>query len=211
MSTYARPLIVALAALVLAASTYALYIHYMLVQDPTFTSACEVSATVSCQTVFTSPYGSAFGIPIAAGGAIWASLVLLLGIAAMRTANRDMAGRLVGYVFVLATIGLASVFYYAYASYFVLGVACPVCITMYIGIIGIFIASASASGPLGQVVSRAGDDLGALRRSNLAQGVAGAWVVAAILLVLFFPREQPWASIAAGAAEPPPLEEILPE
>lgn len=212
MNSYVRPLIMALAAVVLAASVYALYVHYRLVQDPTFTSACEVSATVSCQQVFTSPYGSAFGIPVAAGGAIWSSLVLLLGLTALRTRSREMAARMIGYIFVLATVGLAAVFYYAYASYFVLGVACPVCMTMYAGIIGIFIASASASGPLGLLGSKLGQDVAALRRNSVAQGVAGAWIVAVIALVVLFPREQPWGTVSAsGLPEAVPLEEILPE
>jgi uncharacterized membrane protein len=40
------------------------------------------------------------------------------------------------YVFLLSTIGLAAVFYFAYASFFVLRQAYPLCITMYVSVLG---------------------------------------------------------------------------
>jgi hypothetical protein len=48
MKKYARPLIVLLAAVALAASVASLYVHYRLLTDPSYTSFCDVSETVSC-------------------------------------------------------------------------------------------------------------------------------------------------------------------
>ena len=84
MKKYARPLIVLLAALALAASISSLYVHYRLLNDPSYTSFCDVSETVSCEAVLTSRFGYMFGIPVAAGGAIWSALVLILAVVGMR-------------------------------------------------------------------------------------------------------------------------------
>src|SRR5919109_5347998 len=86
MKKHARTLIIILGALGLAASVAALYVHYWLLADPSYTSFCDVSETISCEAVLTSRYGSLFGIPVAVGGAIWSALVLLLGVFGMRPA-----------------------------------------------------------------------------------------------------------------------------
>ena len=137
-SRYRIPLII-MALLGLAASVAALYVHYRLLTDPTYSSFCDVNETVSCQQVFKSEYGTVFGIPVAAGGAIWSALVLMLSAWGMRTPRSDEASRAAGYVFLLSTVGLAAVFYFAYASFFVLRQACPRCLTRYASVIGIFI------------------------------------------------------------------------
>src|SRR5688572_32072098 len=100
MKAHARTLIIALAAVALAASLAALYVHYRTIQDPAYSSFCDVNETVSCQALYQSEYGSAFGVPVAAGGAIWASLVLILAFAGMRQRNSELAGRIAGYIFV---------------------------------------------------------------------------------------------------------------
>jgi uncharacterized membrane protein len=142
MKTYARPLIIVLAAVVLAAAAASLYVHYRLINDPTYSSFCDVNATVSCQSVFQSEYGSVFGVPVAAGGAIWALLVLLLAAGGLQARSPDLRSRVGTYIFVLGTAGLAAVFYFAYASFVVLGQACILCMTMYAGVIGVFLVSA---------------------------------------------------------------------
>jgi uncharacterized membrane protein/protein-disulfide isomerase len=83
MKKHARTLVIALAAVGFAASVAALYVHYRLAADPSYTSFCDVSETVNCEAVLTSQYGSLFGVPVAAGGAIWSALVLLLGVFGM--------------------------------------------------------------------------------------------------------------------------------
>ena len=50
----------------LAASSAAAYVHYHMLTDPTYTSACDISETVSCTKVYSSQFGSWRGIPVAA-------------------------------------------------------------------------------------------------------------------------------------------------
>ena len=211
---YRIPLII-LALLGLAASVAALYVHYRLLTDPGYSSFCDVNETVSCQQTLQSDYATVAGVPVAAGGAIWAGLVLILSAWGMRAPRSEGAARAAGYVFVLSTIGLAAVFYLGYASFLVLGQACPLCITMYVSVIGIFLVSASAAGPLGALLSGVGKDLAALKGSPTAAALAAIWVVASAGLVLAFPREQAVSQQAAGstvtAASAVPVETLAPE
>jgi uncharacterized membrane protein/protein-disulfide isomerase len=201
----------------LGASIAALYVHYQLMTTPGYSSFCDVSATVSCEQVLESQYGRVFGIPVAAGGAIWSALILLLAAFGMRETvapagrGSEVAGRTAGYIFILATLGLAAVFYFAYASFFVLRQACPLCMTMYASVIAIFLISATAAGSLGTLPSRLGGDLGRVRRSSTGATLAVVWLVASIALVAFFPREQATAAAADNTVAPSaPLETLTP-
>lgn len=212
MTARSRTLLLVFAALGLAASTYGLYVHYRLLTDPTYSSLCDISATVSCQQVFQSRYGTVAGLPVAAGGAIWSALVLLLAGWGLRNPQSEQAERVGGYLFVLATIGLAAVFYFAYASFFVLRQACPVCLTMYVSVIGIFVLAARSKTPLGSLPSRLGQDLSALGRSTTAVALTMGWLAASLTLVLWFPRDQVVAAAEAPAEQAPvPMEELSPE
>jgi uncharacterized membrane protein len=190
MASRTRIAILAFAALGLAASAYALYVHYQLISDPAYAPLCNVGETVSCTQVFQSQYGSVFGIPVAAGGAIWSALILLLAALGLNLPNQERSSRIAGHIFLMSTVGLAAVFYFAYASFFILGQACVVCITMYVSVIGVFIASAMSAGSLGSALANLSRDLGALQRSQTAVTLAVAWLAASIALVAFFPREQ---------------------
>jgi uncharacterized membrane protein/protein-disulfide isomerase len=204
-------LIVLLAVLGLGASVAALYVHYRLLADPNYSSFCDVSETVSCQQVFQSEYGTLAGVPVAAGGAIWSVLVLMFSVWGMRTPRSDEASRAAGYIFLLSTIGLAAVFYFAYASFFVLRQTCPLCLTMYVSVIGIFLLSASLAGPLGALQSGFGKDLGRLTGNPKAAALAIIWVVASAGLVLVFPRAQAVSEQAAAPAPVAPVETLAPE
>ena len=140
-----RYALIGLALLGLATSVTALVVHYRLMTDPSYSSFCDINANVSCQAVLQSDYATVAGVPIAAGGAIWSLVVLLLAVWGMRHTSSELAGRVAGYIFVLATIGLAVVFYYGHASFYVLETACPLCIAMYVAVAGIFLASAAAA------------------------------------------------------------------
>ena len=114
-----RTMIIVLAALGLGASIAALYVHYQMLADPTYTSFCDVNETVSCEAVLTSQYGSVAGVPVAAGGAIWSALILLLAVFGMTPARSEKAEAVAGYIFILSTVGLAGALYLGYASFFV--------------------------------------------------------------------------------------------
>jgi uncharacterized membrane protein len=209
-----RIALIALALLGLGASIAALYVHYRLLTDPSYSSFCDVSATVSCAQVLQSSYATVAGVPVAAGGAIWAAAVLLLAVWGMRHTSSELAGRIAGYIFLLATAGLAAVFYFAYASFFVLGQKCPLCMTMYVSVAGIFLASAAAATSLTAIPARLGEDLKGLTRSQTATTLAVAWLAAAIALVVLFPREQAVGSSGPALAEAipePELETLSPE
>jgi len=214
MSSRTRYALVVLSAIGLAASIAALYVHYRLITEPGYTSFCDVNETVSCEQVFESAYGTVAGVPVAAGGAIWSALVLMLSAWGMRKPKSDEAARAAGYVFLLSTVGLAAVFYFAYASFFVLRQACPLCLTMYVSVIGIFLLSSSAAGPLRALQSGVTKDLGGLKGSPTAALLAVIWLVASAGLVLAFPREQAASaqSASAPAAVPAvPVETLSPE
>jgi uncharacterized membrane protein/protein-disulfide isomerase len=198
-----------LAAIALVASLASLYVHYQLLRDPSYTSFCDVSATVSCAAVYASAYGTVAGVPVAAGGAIWAALVLLLAASGMGSTDRERAATVAGYVFLLSVVGLAAVFYYAYASFVVLKQMCPLCMTVYATVIGIFIVSSSAaSTSLTALPSRLGRDLRAVFMTPTAATLAILWIVGSASLVAFFPRGDIAAEQAAEAVPVPPTETL---
>ncbi|HVZ21729.1 MAG TPA: vitamin K epoxide reductase family protein [Vicinamibacterales bacterium] len=205
-----RVLLIVFALLGLVASVAALYVHYRMLTTPDYTSFCDINATVSCQDVLSSSYSRVLGIPIAAGGAIWAGLVLLLAWRGMGSPAGERPARAAGYIFVLATLGLAVVFYFGYVSLFVLKHLCPLCITMYVAVIGTFATAAAAAGPLGSLPSNVGEDLGALRRDSAGATLTAVWIVAAIALIAFFPREQSVSAQAAAVAAAP-TETLTPD
>jgi uncharacterized membrane protein/thiol-disulfide isomerase/thioredoxin len=204
MTRLARPLILTLAAVALVASVASLYVHYQLLRDPSYSSFCDVSETVSCEAVYQSAYGSFYGVPVAAGGAIWAGLVLLLA-AGMGKPGSPRFASLAGYVFVLSTIGLAAVMYFGYASFFVLNRLCLLCLAVYVAVIGIFIVSGAAAASVASLPSRLGGDLRALRRSPAALALAAVWLVASVSVVAFFPRQEAASTSAGTTATAPSL------
>ena len=209
-----RYALIGLALLGLGVSVTALVVHYRLMTDPGYSSFCDISATVSCQQVLESSYATVKGIPIASGGAIWSAAVLLLAFWGMRQPSSELAGRVAGYIFVLATAGLAVVFYYGYASFFKLGAACPICMTMYAAVAGIFLVSAAAATSLTAIPARLGEDLTGLTKSQSGTTLAVAWVAASIALLVLFPRPGQFGSTgpsAVEAATEAPLETLTPE
>lgn len=214
MSSRVRTALLLFTALGLVASSWALYVHYRLQSDPTYVSVCEVSESVSCQQVLTSQYGSVAGVPVAAGGAIWALLVFMLAAFGLRDPKSETASRVGGYIFLLSTLGLASVFYFAYISFFVLKMACPLCMTMYVSVIGTFLVSASAAGPIGALPSRLGGDLAALFKNPMPAVLAVFWLLASAGLVFGFPKPpQATQTASAGTSSEPavPAESLTPE
>ena len=86
-------------------------------------------------------------------------------------------------------VGLAAVFYYAYASFFVLEKTCLLCVAIYVAVVGIFFVS-SAAAPSGiAVLKDAGRDLSGVLANPAALGLGAAWLVASLALVGLFPRE----------------------
>lgn len=188
MSSLARKLLVAFGLLGLAASSVATYVHYQLIRNPDYSSFCDINATVSCKTAYLSRYGSIGGVPVAVGGVVFFTWVLLM-VWASRGKSR-VADTAPGYIFAGSTLGLAVVLYLAYASFFILHAACPLCITTDIAVIGVFIISGGASTvPMSSLPKRALRDIGVLLTTPAAAIVALLFVAGAASGVTLFPHE----------------------
>src|SRR5215208_1793543 len=123
MPALTRKLLTAFSLLGLAASAAAAWVHYHLLADPQYTSFCDINATVSCKQAYLSSYGSVGGVPVAVGGVVFFTLVLLLVWAGR--VGRPAADSAGSYIFTLSTVALAVVLYLGYASFFILKEVCP--------------------------------------------------------------------------------------
>ncbi|MGQ0571309.1 MAG: vitamin K epoxide reductase family protein, partial [Armatimonadota bacterium] len=178
-----------------AASTW---VHYQILNDPLYSSVCDVSATFSCTNAYTSGFGSVAGIPVALIGVVYfAAVIGLIGLCQQsRTARTNLAG----YVFALSTLGLAGVLYLGYASWFVLKTICLLCVGTYAAIVALFVLSGSqARYPMTTLPSRASRDMRTLLRTPAALGSALAFAAAAVVSMAVFPAE-PMSATAAPAA-----------
>ncbi len=197
----ATTLMMAFALLGLGASAYSTWVHYRILNDPTYVeSVCDVSASISCTAAYSSRFGSVGGVPVAVFGLLF--FVFVLGLIAWSVRSAVTRENLAGYVFASSTLGLAAVLYLAYASYFILGIVCLMCITTYVAVIGLFVTSgASTRYPMTKLPSRAVNDPGAL--------TAGA-LLAVAMLAAFIVFPEPGVTAAAGeptttiATEQPP-------
>lgn len=207
MKPLSRPLLLAFSALGLGASAAASYVHYRLLTDPSYTSVCDVSATVNCTEAYSSQYGSFMGVPVAPLGVLYFAFVLLVSwLGGRRTSSsRDTAP---AYIFAVSTIALAFILYLAWASYVVLQVFCIFCAVTYVSVIAIFIVSGGASSlPMTSLPGRAPRDLKTLASSPLLILAALLLVGGALSVLAFFPREGAAESVPAEAAQLPPVSD----
>jgi uncharacterized membrane protein/thiol-disulfide isomerase/thioredoxin len=176
------------------------WVHYRILHDPFYSSACDVNATFSCSEAYTSRFGSVAGVPVALIGVVYFSFILALIAICRRSANA--AQNLAGYVFAAATLGLAGVLYLAYASFFVLKAVCLLCVGSYAAIIALFLISGAATRyPMTSLPGRASRDLRTLVRTPAALTAALGFIAAAVLAIVFFPGE-PIAASETTAATP---------
>src|SRR4026207_853963 len=154
-------LLLAFSIIGLAASTMSTYVHYRLLTDASYTSFCDVNASLNCTQAYLSRFGSLWGVPVALWGVLFFAIVLFLVIGARsRSAARDA---IPGYIFLMSTIGLAIVLYLAWASFFQLHTVCLFCATTYIAVIAIFILSGGAlTVPVASLPRRVGADVRSL-------------------------------------------------
>ncbi len=188
MSRQARTLLWGFALLGLGASVASTYVHHRLLSETGYLSFCDVNATISCTTVYTSRFGSFGGVSVALLGALWFGLVLLLLLAEARgpRSYRESAPL---YLFAASGVGLGAVFYLAYASWFVVGAVCLLCVAVYVAVAGSFaVAGAATSLPMTVLPSRASRDLGHLLRSPSGVLVSILFMAGATLVVGLFPR-----------------------
>ncbi len=200
MSKAAASIILLCAVTGLGASGVASYVHYRMLHDPTYTSFCDVSATVSCTLVYASRFGSFRGISVALFGGLWFAFATILAVAGM-TARQAVRENIPGYLFAGSTLALAVVLYLGYASFFILKTVCLVCLTTYAAVIGLFLVSGAATPfSMMSLPRRALGDLKALAASPVAIAVAVLFLGGAATTLAFFPRQVP----LAAAGEPAP-------
>ena len=193
MSLAVRRAIILLALVGFASAAASTWVHYQSVQDPGYTSFCDISDSVSCTQVYLSRFGSVNGIPVALLGAFWFGLVLLLTMAGGRDPS-ELGQNIGSYLLVLSTLGLSAVLFLGYASLMVLGTLCVLCVVVYVAVVGIFLLSgAAASEPLLSIPRRAFADLGRLARNPAAVAVAGVFLALTAAVALAF---------SAGRGEP---------
>lgn len=196
-----------LACVGLAAAATSTYVHVRMLTDPGYASFCDINASVSCTQVYQSRYGSVLGVPVALGGVVWFSAVLLLMYAGVR-APRASAPHVAGYLLLWSTIGLAVAMYMAYASFFVLGTVCLLCVVVYVAVVGIFVLSGGEDAtPARRLPIAAMSDLRALAREPLGIGLLLLFLGGSSGAVAWFqwsPPAPPPVEAAAGESPAPP-------
>ena len=193
-------LICSLAGLVV--SVMAAYVHYRMLADPTYTSVCDVSATVSCTQVYSSRYGTFQGLPVSVFGAIWFGFATLVSLAWWTTSRTALRESLPGYLFAGSTLALAVVLYLGYASFVVLKLVCVLCMITYAAVIGLFLVTGAASSlPMLTLPRRVTRDLRVLVTSPIALALSVLFLAGTVSAIALFPRD-----VAASAATSPAPE-----
>jgi len=200
MSTRTRQLLLVFALAGLGFSIAASYVHYKLLTVPNYVSPCDISATFNCSVVYLSQYGAFHGVSVALLGVVFFGIVTL--VAAFGSATRSGGDNAATtYVFALSTVGLATVLYFAWVSFFVLKNGCVLCIGVYASVIGLFITSGIASSlPVVRLPGRLGRDLTAVVKDPTRLLVTLLFVVLATTAIASFPKES--ATTNAGGAQP---------
>lgn len=191
----------------LGASTASTWVHYRILNDPTYASFCDVNTTWSCTEAYTSRFGAVAGVPIALFGVIFFAFVLAL--IALAAKSPSTHGNLPGYIFALSTAGLAAVLYLGYASYFILHVICMLCVGTYVAVIGLFVTSgASTTYPMTNLPTRASNDFRLLMRTPGALAAAVVFIAVSAAAIVLFPEQRVTAAAgetaASGAAQQQP-------
>jgi protein-disulfide isomerase len=151
-------------------------------------------------------------VPVALIGVLY--FVFVLGIVALCQRSATAAPNLSGYLFAVSTLGLAAVLYFAYASFFVLGAVCLLCIAVYIAIIGLFLLSGARTAfPMTSLPGRIRRDVATLVRTPAALSAAIAFLAAAAAAIAFFPGQPVAAQDVAstGASRPAPSQTGTPQ
>ena len=190
----------------LAAAATSTWVHAQLLLDPAHASFCDINASVSCSQVYQSRYGSFLGVPVALGGVVWFTGVLLLTLADAR-GPRESAANVAGYLLVWSTLGLAVAMYMAYASFFVLQTVCILCVVVYIAVVGIFILSGSgAATPARKLPLAALADLRALAGRPVGLALFLAFIAGGLGSAMWIARLEPSVPLVAAAGREPVAE-----
>ena len=94
-------------------------------------AGCNINQTVSCLGVFQSGHTSLFGIPFWLMGLIWFPLTLILGFVAVRKYETSIT---LNPIILLPFLMVGNIFtmYLWYLELGVIGIICPVCVSLYV-------------------------------------------------------------------------------
>src|SRR5262245_10690485 len=131
-------LAIILAALGAALSAVVLYIHHQLSSGQGgYTSFCDVSAHLSCDVVLASSYAKVLGVPVG-GWALAAYLATGALAFSLRNARSEVRARAAVTLTAFTAAMLVVSLYFLAISTFVLGVACPMCLSLDAVNLGLF-------------------------------------------------------------------------
>lgn len=201
MSSRAFTAVVVFILLGLGASIAASWVHYQAVARADYISFCDVNATFSCTQAYQSEYGRLLGVPVAVLGVGY-----FLGLLLLATLGRHLEA-LAGYLFIGSGLGLLVVLYLAWATLFVLGTLCLLCLATYVAVIGVFFVSgASMPFPVSGISSRLSRDLPRLMATPAALAAVLVVLAATVVGAVLFPADPSAApsSSATTAAQVPP-------
>ena len=206
MSSRAHTAALILVLIGLGASVAAAYVHYQLAITPGYASFCDVNATFSCTQAYQSQHGRLLGIPVSILGAGY-----FAGLLALMTLGRRLDA-LASYLLAASLVGLAFVLYLAWATIFVLGTLCLLCLATYAAVVGLFFVSgAAASLPMIDVPDRLSRDLRRLVSAPLALVVSLLVVGATAASAAFFPADPAATASASGqGVAAPPVQDTEP-
>ncbi len=196
------PWFAAFALLGLGFAAAATWVHYEIINDPTYASFCDVNATFNCTDAYTSRFGAFGGVSVALFGLLFfAGILVLITLCAQSKAALE---NLPGYIFAASTIGLAVVLYLAYASYVILHVVCLLCAGTYVAVIGLFLVSgASTKFPMTSLPMRMLSDLQRLVRTPRALTASVVFAAAAVAAIVLFPEQHVSAAAEQSSTASP--------
>jgi protein-disulfide isomerase/uncharacterized membrane protein len=158
-------------------------VHRRLAADVSYTSFCNVSATVNCDVVLGSRYATLAGFSVSTWAILFYLAILAVAVGAAKAQRATLRGTLATVLLGMAVWGLLFALYMAGVAFGVLHTVCMMCSGLYVVSIGLVLASWRLRGDLRlrgrrQVAARAGENrllmVGALV-AVLALLAVGSW------------------------------------
>ena len=147
-------IVLILAVIGLVDSVYATYEHYEYLKDSASKAFCDISSEISCSAVNGSEYSEIFGIPVAATGAAWFVVTIVLALEMRKKTRTGFWKNAPFYLFVWSVIGLFSIMYFIYVELFLIGSICILCTIVHIIVVITLLLSYKAlEKPIGKYIS----------------------------------------------------------
>lgn len=121
----------ALSLIGLLVSTYLTYVHMRLRAEPGWESLCDVSDTVSCAAVVSSPYGMIAGIPLSALATWFYALVAVITWTGFRRRRGAVPRSPAAILFLAGSFAAVISLVLGVISFVQIGALCPLCVALY--------------------------------------------------------------------------------